>query len=161
MKTIEYYLLLRLYFHEVNSYQSFYVSISELALVLCCSSRNVKRLLKKMVEEKLIYWKPGGGRGKRSKLQFRRSLADLLPPLVQSLVHQGKYKEAVRWTKREGIPASVREQCYNYVLSQLSFPRLPLHELNRLEQHSSAPMVPTIVSTSTGRWFFVDRKHQL
>lgn len=160
MKTIEYYLQLRFYFHEVNCHQSFYVSLSELSKVLFCSSRNVKRILKKMADEKLIYWKPGGGRGKRSKLLFKHSLADVLPPFVQYLVHQGKYKEAVRWTKREGIPASVREQCYHDLLNHLSFPRLPLHELNRLEQNSSAPILPTIISTSTGRWFFVDRKHQ-
>ncbi len=160
MKTIEYYLQLRFYFHEVHSHQSFYVSLSELSQVLHCSVRNVKRLLKKMADEKLIYWKPGGGRGKRSKLLFKRSLAEVLPPFVRYLAHQGKYKEAVRWTKREGIPARVRERCYHDLLNQLSFPKLTLHELNRFEQHSSAPMVPTIVSTSTGRWFFVDRKHQ-
>ncbi|MGA8943091.1 MAG: SgrR family transcriptional regulator [Thermoactinomyces sp.] len=159
MKTIEYYLQLRFYFDKVHCYQSFYVSINELSQVLCCSSRNVKRLLKKMVDEKLIYWKPGGGRGKRSKLQFRRSFADVLPRFVQYLAQQGKYKEAVRWTKKEGIPARVREQCYRELLNQLSFPKLPLRELNRPGQNLSGPVVPIMVSTATGRWFYIDRKY--
>lgn len=154
MKTIEYYLLLRFRYHEYRCHQSFYVSLNELSQVLYCSTRNVKRLLRKMVDEKLIYWKPGGGRGKRSKLQFKRSLHDVFPLYIQYLIHQGQYKEAVRWIKREGIPAKIREQCYHYLLHQLSFPRIPFHE--QLTQHSSS-VTPTMIASSTGRWFLVEK----
>ncbi|QBK12935.1 hypothetical protein AB849_004585 [Thermoactinomyces vulgaris] len=83
MNIIEYYLLLRLQYQEYRCHQSFYVSLNELARVLCCSTRNVKRLLRKMVDDQLIFFKPGGGRGKRSKLQFRRPLHHVFPLYIQ------------------------------------------------------------------------------
>ncbi|MGI6127986.1 MAG: SgrR family transcriptional regulator, partial [Planifilum sp.] len=46
MKTIEHFLKLRLCFQEVETHRSFEVSLQELAEVLFCSTRNVKRLLK-------------------------------------------------------------------------------------------------------------------
>lgn len=156
MKTIEYYLLLRFQYHEYRCHQSFYVSLNELSQVLYCSTRNVKRLLKKMVDKKLIYWKPGGGRGNRSKLQFKRSLYDVFPVYIRHLIHQGQYREAVRWIKRKGIPAKIREQCYHDLLQQLSFPRIPLHEINQ-SKHQASSMTPTMIASSTGRWFLITR----
>lgn len=159
VKTIEYYLELRYQMGTVENHRSIYVSLDELAKLLHCSTRNVKRLLKNMEKAELIYWKPGGGRGKRSKLLFRKSLEELLEPHIQSLVDQGQVKEAIRWLKREGIPAHVREPCYRYVLRALSFPRIDMNEMNRLLRKQPASITPTIVSTSTGRWLFVDRGH--
>jgi MarR-like DNA-binding transcriptional regulator SgrR of sgrS sRNA len=156
MNIIEYYLLLRLQYQEYRCHQSFYVSLNELARVLCCSTRNVKRLLRKMVDDQLIFFKPGGGRGKRSKLQFRRPLHHVFPLYIQFLIQQGQFREAVRWIKREGIPAKVREQCYRELLRHLSFPGIPLHEINGFQQHSF-PVTPTMIASSTGKWYLVER----
>ncbi|MBH8608274.1 SgrR family transcriptional regulator [Thermoactinomyces sp. CICC 10521] len=159
MKTIEYFLELRLQLKDIKEYQSFYMSISELADLLYCTPRNAKRLLKSMGNEGLIYWKPGGGRGNRSKLQFRRSLNDILPFYVQCLVGQGKFKEAIRWIKSEGVPREAREQCYRLLLKELSFPHIQVNELNQLKKNPSQSFTPTMIATTTGRWLLIDREH--
>ncbi|WP_212775186.1 SgrR family transcriptional regulator [Polycladomyces abyssicola] len=96
----------------------------------------------------MIYWKSGGGRGNRSKLQFKRSLQEVIPPYFRMLVKQGEFKEAVRLIKRKGIPADVRQSCYTYMMKELSFPMIDWSEPSRT-------LTPTMVATTTGRWFFV------
>jgi MarR-like DNA-binding transcriptional regulator SgrR of sgrS sRNA len=160
VKTIEYFLELRLQLREIKEHQSFYMSISELADLLYCTPRNVKRLLKSMENERLIYWKPGGGRGKRSKLQFKRSLNDLLPFYVEVLVTRGKYKEAIRWIKREEVPSKVRGHCYRLLLKELSFPQIHVNEFNQIKQKSTQAFIPTVIATTTGRWMLIDREHR-
>ncbi len=65
MNSIEHFLELRLHFQKVETHRSFEVSLEELAEILNCSTRNVRRLLKNMEKEGLVFWKPGGGRGRR------------------------------------------------------------------------------------------------
>jgi hypothetical protein len=156
MKTIEYFLELRFRFKEVETHRTFEVSLEELSEVLVCSTRNVKRLLKNMEKEGLIYWKPGGGRGKRSKLHFKRSLKEALLSHVKDLVQRGKYKEAMGWIKREGLPAHVREACYKIMLKEFSFPRIPWADFNRMKEQSSGEFKPILISSSSGRWMFVE-----
>ncbi|MFC7441619.1 SgrR family transcriptional regulator [Laceyella putida] len=153
---MEHFMELRYRLRSVANHHSIYVSLDELANILYCSTRNVKRILKNMEDEGLIYWKPGGGRGNRSKLLFRKSLEEMLPSHIHALVDRGEYRQAIRWLKREGIPGHVRERCYKYVLRELSFPRIDVSEMDQLNRNRPAAITPAIISTSTGRWFFVD-----
>jgi hypothetical protein len=156
VKTAEHYLELRYRLRNVANHCSIYVSLDELASILYCSTRNVKRILSNMQEDGLIYWKPGGGRGHRSKLLFRCSLEEALTTHIDALLHRGAFKEAIRWLKREGIPARVRERCYREVLAALSFPRIHVREIEGLNRTWPSDIVPAMVSTNTGRWLFVD-----
>jgi len=148
MRILEQYIEARLKYSEVADHQSFYVSLEELAETWYCTVRNAKRILDKMEDEGLIYWKSGGGRGKRSKLQFKRPLQEVIPPYFRMLVKQGAFKEAVRLIKRKGVPADIRQSCYAYMMKELSFPMINWSEPFRT-------LTPTMVATNTGRWFFV------
>lgn len=156
MKTIEHFLKLRLCFHEVETHRSFEISLKELSEVLACSMRNVKRLLKNMEQEGLIYWKPGGGRGNRSKLYFKCSLKEALLSHIQDLLKMGKYKEAMAWIKRRGIPAEVRDACFEIVLKEFSFPRIAWTDYVRIREQSSTRFKPVLISSASGKWMVVE-----
>jgi|GEM_PF-2535580 hypothetical protein len=156
MKTIEHFLKLRLCFQEVETHRSFEVSLQELAEVLFCSTRNVKRLLKSMEQEGLIYWKPGGGRGKRSKLYFKCSLESAMQSHLQELLRRGKYKEAMAWVKRRDLPAAIRNACYHTLLKEFSFPRIAWTDYLRAKEQSSVKFRPVLISSASGKWMIVE-----
>ncbi|MFC4077562.1 SgrR family transcriptional regulator [Salinithrix halophila] len=160
MKTLEYYIELRLIYKEIGEDQTFFIDLTELSETLYCSPRHVKRLMKNMENEELIVWKPGRGRGKRSQLQFKRSLEEVLPPFIEYMIQQGRLKEATRLIKRDGIPSKVRESSFHSLLNELSIPAISMEEdelkrLRTLFQKQSPTFAPAIVSTPTGRWFSV------
>ncbi|MFC3749725.1 ABC transporter substrate-binding protein [Paenibacillus sp. GCM10012306] len=70
------------------------VSIEELSEILCCTSRNVKFILRKLEEKGLIQWQPGRGRGNMSQLTFLQSKEEILENSFQELLGKGKIKEA-------------------------------------------------------------------
>jgi MarR-like DNA-binding transcriptional regulator SgrR of sgrS sRNA len=70
------------------------VSIDELAVVLFCTTRNVKIILHKLVEEGLIEWQAGRGRGNRSRMTFLADREPILMEWAQQLAEKGEYKQA-------------------------------------------------------------------
>lgn len=153
---MEYFLELRFHFREVETYRSVEVSLEELSEILICSERNVKRLLKNMEHRGLIYWKPGVGRGKRSKLYFKCSLKKALLSHVQDLLKRGKHKEAMDWVKRKGLPVEVRDACFGILLKEFSFPRIGWADYIRIKEQFSARFRPVLISSASGKWMFVE-----
>lgn len=156
MRLEEHYIELRLQYIQVDNHRTVEVSIKELAGVLFCSTRNVKRIMNALDEAGLIYWKPGGGRGRRSKFQFKRSLSDVFLSDFDYLIAKGKFKEAIRAVKREGIPVALRERCYKRLMMALSLPRIQLSEKEWTPTASKPQLIPVMVATLSGRWFLVE-----
>lgn len=90
MKVMDYYTQLRLHDPEKQYMQN---SLQELADILYCSTKNVKILLRKMTEEKLITWTPGRGRGNKSEILFLHTISEVVMPYAESLLQQDKLKE--------------------------------------------------------------------
>ncbi|WP_380705567.1 SgrR family transcriptional regulator [Salinithrix halophila] len=161
---VEHYIELRLYYREIETHEPLYVSLAELSDVLYSSTRNVKRHLKHMEEEGLIEWRSGGGRGKRSALVFKKPLEEVFPPYFREFLQQGKYKEAIRSIKRDGVPAGIRKSCYNEMMKELSMPVMALGTAERdnnrtySEKLASKGLTPAVVSTETGKWMIVDEE---
>ncbi|PTM59607.1 SgrR family transcriptional regulator [Desmospora activa] len=161
MKIVEHYLELRLNYMTVENHCTLEVSLKELSNVLYCSPRNVKRIMNALDDEGFLYWKPGGGRGRRSKFQFKRSLSDVFLLYFKHLVGRGKFKEAIRTLKQNGVPVEIREECYKHLMRELSFPRVELDENGwNTADPSRSTLSPAIVSTVTGRWLLVDGGRQ-
>lgn len=156
MNSIEHFLELRLHFQGVETHRSFEISLEELSEILNCSTRNVRRLLKNMEKEGLVFWKPGGGRGRRSRLYFRCSLKKALLSHIQDLLKRGKYREALSWVKREGLPADVREACFRALLLEFSFPRIDWTDCVRMMKQSSGRFKPVLISSASGKWMLVE-----
>ncbi|WP_168928851.1 SgrR family transcriptional regulator [Paenibacillus dokdonensis] len=70
------------------------VTLDDLSSALFCTVRNAKLILRKLVEEKLIEWLPGRGRGNYSQITFNEAKEDLLVDLSVGLAKNGEYKQA-------------------------------------------------------------------
>ncbi|PHE37110.1 SgrR family transcriptional regulator [Bacillus pseudomycoides] len=105
MKVMDYYIQLRLHDPEKQYMQN---SLQELANILYCSTKNVKILLRKMNEEKLITWTPGRGRGNKSEVLFLHAISEVVMPYAESLLQQDKLKEIFLLLKQP-FPAPLRK----------------------------------------------------
>lgn len=78
------------------------VQLDEITDTLCCTRRNVRIVLNKMVEEGWIEWHPSPGRGKLSKLNFVRSRQDVSENLAKKYLDQGKVNQALSVLDNDG-----------------------------------------------------------
>lgn len=152
IKTLEYYIELRLHYADTGVGQTIKVRLDELTETLYSSKRNVTRLLKNMEKEGYLIWQPGKGRGNPSTIQFKRSLNEALSLHFDQLLEWGKYKEAIRLLKRSGVPPTVRDRCYRLLMAELSIPGLSVDESLAAQL---SDLKPTMVSTKTGSWRMV------
>ncbi|MGG2093590.1 ABC transporter substrate-binding protein [Bacillus sp. S13(2024)] len=106
MKIMDHYIRLRLSFPNEQHIQH---SLQELAAILFCSTKNVKILLKKMSEEKLIEWIPGRGRGNKTEVHFLQTFGEAILPHVEELLKNEKLKEVFLLLK-EPLPFLLREK---------------------------------------------------
>lgn len=84
------------------------ITIQELTTVLNCTSRNVKLVLRRLVEEGYVDWRAGVGRGNVSQLAVVRGLEEVLAEYVNGLLEKGRMKEAVDWVTREELNPAFR-----------------------------------------------------
>lgn len=103
---MDHYIRLRLSFPNEQHMKQ---SLQELANILFCSTKNVKILLKKMSEEKLINWIPGRGRGNKTEIHFLHTFTEAIFPHVEELLKNEKLKEVFLLLK-EPLPFLLREK---------------------------------------------------
>ncbi|MBV6715282.1 ABC transporter substrate-binding protein [Paenibacillus chitinolyticus] len=106
---------------EMSEDGSFPVTIGRLADLLCCSSRNVKFILRKLEDEQYIRWQPGRGRGNSSRLTLLKEPEDAVFPLFRELMHKGKLKEAIDLLSMEALPVSLKHRLRTMLDSHLGF----------------------------------------
>ncbi|RKP56857.1 ABC transporter substrate-binding protein [Cohnella endophytica] len=75
------------------------VTTEELANALYCSTRNAKMVVRKLVDEGLISWVAGRGRGNVSRLVFLAEKEPLLMEWAQDMSRKGDYKQAFELLK--------------------------------------------------------------
>ncbi len=69
--------------------------LEDVTEILFCTRRNARIVLNKMEEEGWIEWHPAAGRGKLSKLVFKRSRADVSENLARRYLDEGKISQAL------------------------------------------------------------------
>ncbi len=69
--------------------------LEDVTEILFCTRRNARIVLNKMEEEGWIEWHPAAGRGKLSKLIFKRSRADVSENLARRYLDEGKIEQAL------------------------------------------------------------------
>ncbi|MBA5763282.1 SgrR family transcriptional regulator [Vibrio sp. 404] len=72
------------------------VQLEDITDILCCTRRNARIVLNKMEEEGWIEWHPSPGRGKLSKLNFKRSRSDVSENLARRYLEEGKVGHALK-----------------------------------------------------------------
>ncbi|MFC5650678.1 ABC transporter substrate-binding protein [Paenibacillus solisilvae] len=86
------------------------VSLEELSEALFCTPRNVKLIIRKLEEEKMIVWQAGRGRGNRSTLTFLIDREKLLLDRSEQLAQKGEYKQAFELLQAYGEGTSSRSR---------------------------------------------------
>lgn len=118
MQISEYYIDLRFAYPTISEHTPFSVTISEMADIFYCTTRNARHLIKKMDTAGFITWKPGRGRGRQSQITFLLSLNTVIILHFQDLLQQEKFEQALQFISREEIPADIRKTCYNQLRPQ-------------------------------------------
>ncbi|MDE5413391.1 ABC transporter substrate-binding protein [Alkalihalobacterium chitinilyticum] len=96
MKLTEHYLQLREALAAVDDYQAIQITIEELAEILHCTPRYVKRLIKEMKSNGWLEWEVSYGRGKRPTLTFLKSKDAVTFEVSKLHIETGAYKEGLQ-----------------------------------------------------------------
>ncbi|MEP8023225.1 SgrR family transcriptional regulator, partial [Vibrio parahaemolyticus] len=71
------------------------VQLEDITDALFCTRRNARIVLNKLEEEGWIEWHPAAGRGKLSKLIFKRNRSDVSENLARRYLDEGKIGQAL------------------------------------------------------------------
>ncbi|MED5019372.1 ABC transporter substrate-binding protein [Paenibacillus chibensis] len=91
------------------------VTLEELSAALFCTVRNAKLILKKLVEEQLVEWLPGRGRGNYSQMLFKADKEDFLLHQSVGLARNGDYKQAFDMLSNYGSGTLVKERFLDWL----------------------------------------------
>ncbi|WP_028610807.1 SgrR family transcriptional regulator [Paenibacillus harenae] len=105
------------------------VSLDQLSDALFCTSRNVKLIIRKLEEEKLIKWSAGRGRGNRSKLTFQVALDKKLLELAQQCALKGEYKYAFELIRQYGEGTTVRSMFVEWLNDHFGYRTVQLNDI--------------------------------
>ncbi|GGF63248.1 ABC transporter substrate-binding protein [Paenibacillus albidus] len=97
------------------------VTIDSLSVILCCTPRNVKFILRRLEEKSFIRWQPGRGRGHTSVLTFIRSIDEALEDSFQELMDKGKIKEAIELVGFSEVNEPLKERLLSSLNKQMGF----------------------------------------
>ncbi|MBU8715725.1 SgrR family transcriptional regulator [Brevibacillus parabrevis] len=121
MQIVYHYLRLRQHFANRQEGEAQAITLHELAEILCCTERNVKKIIKQLVEQGWIEWTPGRGRGIGSQLVFLRSVEQIVMPLAKAQIEQGDLERAMQLLQESRLPAGGRERFFDWLSGQFGF----------------------------------------
>lgn len=99
------------------------VTLNELTELFYCTERNVKNIIRKLQDEQWIEWKPGRGRGNRSKIAFLLNRELFLLEYAKQLAQKGEYQSAFEFLHRLEDDG-VREAFIQWLNSQFGLERI-------------------------------------
>lgn len=141
---------LRVQFETLFEYyagQDTETQLEDVTDILCCTRRNARIVLNKMEEEGWIEWHPAAGRGKLSRLNFKRSRSDVSENLARRYLDEGKIGQALGVLENDAAKLTQVIQSYLGVQHSEGMPvvRLPYYRplsmlnpaksMRRSEQH--------------------------
>jgi len=121
MQLAYHYLRLCTHFSNERVGSQIQTTLQELTDVLCCSTRNVKLILRQMTESEWIDWSPGRGRGNHSWLTCRVELEEILTQLAQQHVLKGNVEEAIRLLHEWSIRSEVKDRFFSWLIQHFGY----------------------------------------
>jgi MarR-like DNA-binding transcriptional regulator SgrR of sgrS sRNA len=91
------------------------ISIDEIAQALYCTTRNAKMIIRKLIEEGLIEWQSGRGRGNLSRLTFMAEKEPLLMEWAQGMSRKGDYKQAFELLQTNSEGSAVTDRFVHWL----------------------------------------------
>lgn len=117
MQILSHFLELRASFAHGVEHEPQPITLEELSERMYCTTRNVKILLKKMMEQGWVSWKPGRGRGNVSELTFLVSAEDMVSKQAMELASQGDYKGTIELIHQLGKGEALQDSFVDWLFS--------------------------------------------
>ncbi|MGO4274511.1 ABC transporter substrate-binding protein, partial [Paenibacillus sp. TAF58] len=128
MQLLTHFLELRASFEHGVEHEPQPITLDELADRLYCTTRNVKILLKKMMEQGWVSWKPGRGRGNVSELTFLVSSEDMISKQAMELAGRGDYKGTIELIHQLGKGEGLQDSFIDWLFSFFGYRAVELEE---------------------------------
>ncbi|MBP1963545.1 SgrR family transcriptional regulator [Paenibacillus aceris] len=121
MQLLSHFLELRASFAHDIEHEPQPITLEELSERMYCTTRNVKILLKKMMEQDWISWKPGRGRGNVSELTFLVSAEDMVSKQAMELAAKGDYKGTIELIHQLGRGETLQDSFVDWLFSYFGY----------------------------------------
>ncbi|UCZ55053.1 ABC transporter substrate-binding protein [Bacillus shivajii] len=118
---MEHYLKLKKHYLHVKEGKETQSSISEVSQILCCTMRNANIILNKLKENDLITWISQRGRGKKSRLTFKKSLTNAANEHLLTLINEKGLESGYEFISSADFPNETMISLYNLFESQFGF----------------------------------------
>ncbi|MET3289108.1 UNVERIFIED_CONTAM: SgrR family transcriptional regulator [Brevibacillus sp. OAP136] len=134
------------------------ITVETLADMLFCTTRNVKLIMRKLVEEGLVAWTAGVGRGNPSQMTILRELDEVIDEYFRELLAKGRMKEAIELMAHKTMPQATRERLRVLLDNQFGFqveetPSSRLDVLRVTRGRKLATLDPAFVFSATEAYF--------
>lgn len=93
-------------------------SLGQVAEALYCTERNAKLVLRKLLQEGLIEWQAGRGRGNRSRLAFLGDKEELLFGVSREYAERGEFNKDYDLLRKHGIDTVANERFVDWMNGQ-------------------------------------------
>ncbi|SFJ12388.1 DNA-binding transcriptional regulator SgrR of sgrS sRNA, contains a MarR-type HTH domain and a solute-binding domain [Paenibacillus sp. UNC496MF] len=161
MLTYERYLTLYARFAgEAGAGQPVEVTLDQLAEALFCSPRNVKLILRKLIDEGFVDWQAGRGRGNRSQLTFLHGYEAKLLEAARQLAATGEYKQAFELLGEHGGGTGARETFVAWLNGQFGYRKVRLGEDEGADM-LSLPVYKPIVTLDPRNLYYAISAHMV
>lgn len=121
MQLTHHYIRLRTHFSAIGEREAFPVTQQELAEILCCTGRNVKIILRQLVEHRWIGWVPGRGRGNHSQITFLAGVDEVVTRHAKQLVEKGSISEALAQLHLHGVRSPAKELFLDWLYHRFGY----------------------------------------
>ncbi|SOB91957.1 MarR-like DNA-binding transcriptional regulator SgrR of sgrS sRNA [Ureibacillus xyleni] len=155
LQTQYYFLLLRRVFRDIECNVEISISMKFISQTLFCTERNAKLILNKLLEEGLIQFTSGKGRGNTSTIVFLVSLNKALLKQIQYLIKENKINQAIDLVKEFGKGTEVEEYFINWITNYFGYQKMS-SSFNEVEEVEVLrfPIYRPITTVDPTRVFF-------
>ncbi|XID94680.1 ABC transporter substrate-binding protein [Paenibacillaceae bacterium WGS1546] len=111
----KYLMLLNYYGSRAVVGEEIETTTEEVSQALYCTDRNAKLIVRRLVEESLIRWHAGRGRGNLSRIVFLAEKEPFLVGKARELSGKGEYKQAFELLREYGAEAATIERFVHWL----------------------------------------------
>ena len=119
-----YFLILRRTYNHIENNEEVQISMNDLVNLFFCTHRNVKIILNKLSEEKLILFKPGRGRGNISSVIFLESFNKYLRKKTELLIKENEISKALELVKEFGKESGVEDYLIKWISHYFGYQKI-------------------------------------
>lgn len=123
-----YFLMLRRAYREIENGTKIPITITQLSKLLFCTERNVKNILMKLVEEKLLTFTSGKGRGNTSTISFLEGYETFLSQQTKEMISKNEINRALDLIKEFGHGTKVKELVIEWIRQYFGYHYYEAHE---------------------------------